>query len=313
MRVVLEIQPGSVASRSVTIEAGSEVRVGRMAPAQVVLNDQTVSRQHLAIACDGLTCRIRDLGSTHGTLVNGKPVIDVIIYDGDLIQAGTTTLRVRFVEDRGEAPSVGGRSTTARDAPITAGETAENPAIAPTLHELVTQTLRAEKQPLYAILDAARDPMVLAHVVGCKEEHQSLYEGPEGEKLFAYAPYLIALPRGSVFLETIVRDGWGQSWGVYLTCDLPFQEVRKHLRHFLMVQIEGGNQVYFRFYDPRVLRVFLPTCAPEELAQFFGPIGKYLYEDNPLSLGVAFVEKGRLQVELRDLATAGSEGVHGVR
>jgi hypothetical protein len=280
MRVVLEIQPGSVAPRSVTIEAGSEVRVGRMAPARVVLDDQTVSRQHFAIAFDGRTCRIRDLGSTHGTLVNGEPVTAAVLHDGDLIQAGMTTLRVRFAEEGVEEsslPVVPGPS----DRPDPADgstRTLEMPALGSTLHDLVIQELRARKEPLYAILDAARDPLILTRLLECKEEHQSLYEGAEGDKLAAYAPYLVALPSGSAFLETIVRDGWGKSWGVFLTCEQPFRDLRKHLRHFLMVHLEGGQQVYFRFYDPRVLRIFLPTCTPTELAQFFGAIGGYLME-----------------------------------
>jgi hypothetical protein len=144
----------------------------------------------------------------------------------------------------------------------------------------VIQELRAKKEPLYAILDAARDPLILARLVKCQEDHQSLYEGSAGNQLAAAAPYLVSLPRESAFLDTLIRDGWGKSWGVYLTCDKPFKEVRKHLRHFLMVELEGGENVYFRFYDPRALRVFLPTCTPSEVNQFFGPITTYLMEAN---------------------------------
>jgi hypothetical protein len=73
-----------------------------------------------------------------------------------------------------------------------------------------------------------------------------------------------------------VHEGWGKSWGVYLTCEKPFEEVRKHLRHYLTVELEGEKKrVLFRFYDPRVLRVFLPTCTPEDASEFFGPIRKF--------------------------------------
>ena len=91
MRLILEIQPGSVAPRSVAIEAGSEAARRSRGSRRVILNDQTVSRQHFAIAFDGRTCWIRDLGSTHGTLVNGKPVTETVLFDGDMIQAGMTT------------------------------------------------------------------------------------------------------------------------------------------------------------------------------------------------------------------------------
>jgi hypothetical protein len=58
-----------------------------------------------------------------------------------------------------------------------------------------------------------------------------------------------------------------------------FQEVRYHLRHFLEVRQPNGEQVYFRFYDPRVLRLYLPTLNQNESGQFFGPIHCYIVED----------------------------------
>jgi hypothetical protein len=282
MRLVLEIQTGSVAPRSVAIEPGTVMGVGRALAAQVVLSDRTVSRKHFAIAFDGRTGRIRDLGSAHGTIVNGRSVNEAVLYDGDLIQAGMTMLRVRF-EDRledGRRPVAARPTDRARPVPPATGAV-EPTVLELTLHNSVVRELRARKAPLYAILDAARDPLILARLLDCNEEHQSLYDGAEGDKLAAFAPYLVALPRESTLLETIVRDGWGESWGVYLTCDKPFNEVRKHLRRFLMVKLEG-EEVYFRFYDPRVLRAFLPTCAPGEIREFFGPIGEFLVEaDDP--------------------------------
>jgi pSer/pThr/pTyr-binding forkhead associated (FHA) protein len=282
MRVVLEIQPGSVAARSVTIAAGSEVRVGRMAPAQVMVSDQTVSRQHFAVAFNGRSCWIRDLGSTHGTLVNGQAATHAVLHDGDLIQAGMTMFRVRFAEEGIEEsaiPVVAGPPERTDPDPAGAG-TLKLPVLDLTLHDSVIRELRSQKEPLYAILDAARDPVILARLLlDCKEEYQSLYEGDEGVKLAAFAPYLVALPRGSTFLETIVRDGWGKSWGVFLTSDRPFREVRKHLRHFLSVELEQvSRKMFFRFYDPRVLRVFLPTCTPNQVSEFFGPITRYVLE-----------------------------------
>jgi hypothetical protein len=34
----------------------------------------------------------------------------------------------------------------------------------------------------------------------------------------------------------------------------------------------------FRFYDPRVLRVYLPTCWPGELTRMFGPVESFVME-----------------------------------
>jgi EAL domain-containing protein (putative c-di-GMP-specific phosphodiesterase class I) len=44
-----------------------------------------VSREHAAISKDGRHYRIKDLGSTNGTLVNGKKVAEALLSDGDLL------------------------------------------------------------------------------------------------------------------------------------------------------------------------------------------------------------------------------------
>ena len=39
------------------------------------------------------------------------------------------------------------------------------------------------------------------------------------------------------------------------------------------------NQPWFRFYDPLVLRVFLPTCTPRQRQDFFGEFEGFVVED----------------------------------
>jgi len=38
------------------------------------------------------------------------------------------------------------------------------------------------------------------------------------------------------------------------------------------------ESLFFRFYDPRVMRGYLPTCSPKQLAEFFGPVDFYIAE-----------------------------------
>ena len=145
--------------------------------------------------------------------------------------------------------------------------------------EQVLAALRAEGSPLFAVLDAARESRVLRILQRSNHEYESLYEGPQGQELAEVAPYLVRLPARSQVLEQLVRGGWGKSWGIFLTSTLPFKETRRHLRKFLKV-LDGssGQQLYFRFYDPRVLRVFLPTCTAEQRAMFMGPLDCLLLE-----------------------------------
>jgi hypothetical protein len=143
----------------------------------------------------------------------------------------------------------------------------------------VLRTLREKPEPLLALIDASRDKRIWP-LLSCSAVHYScLFEGARAQWLAAWALYLVSLPKSSVLLESLVPEGWGKHWGVYLTSLAPFETVRAHLRQFLWVQTETGEKLYFRFYDPRTLRVFLPTLTLAEQQRFFGPIRSYLMED----------------------------------
>ncbi len=43
--------------------------------------------------------------------------------------------------------------------------------------------------------------------------------------------------------------GWGKGWASYFTSHAAFEDIRYHFRKFLMVQVQGGEELYFRFYD----------------------------------------------------------------
>lgn len=68
-------------------------RIGRMEGNNLVIDDLTVSRFHAEIYKEGKHFYIRDLESTNGTLVNGKPIKVRKLKEGDIITIGSTRLR----------------------------------------------------------------------------------------------------------------------------------------------------------------------------------------------------------------------------
>lgn len=307
MYAVLEIVSGPQQGQQRAVQPGETLTVGRHAQATLPLRDDALlSNVHYALECDGQRCRLRDLNSRFGTKVNGARVTEAVLRDGDRVVAGGTTFVVRVVGD-GPAQAVDRPPGAAVPVETAGGETAARlPPAAPAGPAVpVLQVLRRQPDRLYALLDAARDPLVLARLAGAPEQYQSLYEGPQGEAMAAFGPFLVALPAGSPFLEEVIRDGWGKSWGVFLTCPLDFAAVRKHLRRFLLVNLPNGRRAYFRFYDPRVLRAFLPTLNAQETTDFFGPIGCYLMEDESAQRVVQFrPERGRARRDLVSVAPA---------
>jgi pSer/pThr/pTyr-binding forkhead associated (FHA) protein len=276
MHAVLQIQGGSQAGQTIRLEAGHSVRVGRTPLADFVVNDLHMSGVHFVVECDDEGCVLRDNGSSNGTLVNGRRVTTVLLANGDMVVAGETTFWVQIIDDH----------------PVAAPVAAEAVPVPSTPHERLIAMLRGEFQPLYALLDAACEPSVLKVLFESKEQYQSLFEGPQGAQLAHFAPYLVQLPQKSPLIETLVDQGWGKSWGIYLTCPEPLEALRRHFRHFLMVKMPDRTQVYFRFYDPRVLRLFLPTCTAEQISLIFGPIKYYIMEDEKADMLLRFSNKG---------------------
>lgn len=133
---------------------------------------------------------------------------------------------------------------------------------------------------LYMLLDAARDPRIYAQLMELADtvHARSLYQGDIGESLAHVSPYLVALGEDQPASRWFAEAGFGQSWGLFVTAACGFDELRRHFRKFNIVYSEDRQPLVFRFYDPRVLRCFLPTCTVDELRRFFGPIESFLAE-----------------------------------
>jgi hypothetical protein len=72
------------------------VLVGRDPACAIVLADPTVSRRHAELEVDGETCLVRDLGSTNGTHVHGRPVTATRLRAGDAVTFGLDSLRLTW-------------------------------------------------------------------------------------------------------------------------------------------------------------------------------------------------------------------------
>ena len=151
---------------------------------------------------------------------------------------------------------------------------------------------------LYAILDGARNDDIYPAVMESQCEFECLYMGELEPDVAESAPYLIKLERDKPFTEWLLKEGWGDSWGIYVQTNLGMRELRRHFRKFLMVYDPEHKPLYFRYYDPRVLRIYLPTCNAEELDIVFGQIKNYILEDQNPEVLLRFANNsGTLAIE----------------
>lgn len=91
----LEIMQGNGRGRRAAVAAAPLV-IGRSVDADLQVAHGTVSRHHCAVWRDGARYRIRDMGSTNHTRVNGAIVQEAVLANGDEIRLGDSVLRFAY-------------------------------------------------------------------------------------------------------------------------------------------------------------------------------------------------------------------------
>lgn len=162
------------------------------------------------------------------------------------------------------------------------------------------------RQQAYWLLDGARDPAIFGLLRAGGLEYSCVYTGNLHPRLQAAAPYLVHLAANSLTTNRLLRSGWGKSWGILTTAapDVTLARQRLHFKKFLRVRTEAGRELAFRFYDPRVLNVYLPTCTDAEFKALLGPVARLLAEA-PGGAGLRQFDLDGQRMRTRELALAG--------
>jgi|SRR5579871_1095664 len=289
MLVVLEAVAGPIAGRKIEVRAGSIIRFGRTAKADYAIGeDSYLSGQHFAVECDGTQCRVRDLGSSNGTFLNGGRITEKVVQEGDSLVAGGSTFTIRVDKNASASANAAAQTTRVNTAPtqtftgarsamdltrpIAAGEVKPDwPGFTRAQSQLLNLLYQRDEN-VYAILDASRDSRIPAFVDASGEPYSAL-------DLAGRVPaYVVSLPRHARLLDVLVKDGWNRGWGFYCTTVASLEEVCLHWRSYLFLRTVDGKTITFRFWDPRVLRALAPVMGAGEATEFFGPLSRLIVE-----------------------------------
>jgi hypothetical protein len=124
---------------------------------------------------------------------------------------------------------------------------------------------------VYAVLDGASVRQLPDYLEDNDAEFACLFSGESDPLVLTRAPYLVRVEPGDAIFAWILQEGWGRNWGMFAVVPrgTSFDDVLDHFREFLQVRLPDGRIVFFRFYDPRVQRLFLRSCDAAQASQLF--------------------------------------------
>jgi hypothetical protein len=159
----------------------------------------------------------------------------------------------------------------------------------------IRQYLFSNYTQLYCVLDGVMVPDLPERLYRGQVPNHCLLTGDLPADAVHAAPYLVYLSPDSKFADWVLEEALGKHWGVFVQSPRSMLEMRRHFRALLQAYDERGNPLKFRFYDPRVLSKFLPTCNGGELRTLFGEVQAFYAESEDGSDLVRYrIQEGKL-------------------
>jgi hypothetical protein len=158
------------------------------------------------------------------------------------------------------------------------------------IDSLKRQIFGLEGANVYAIFDGAIVDELPAKLDQSGLQHVCLFPGQLDPELAAVVPYLVALEDDNPLTQEAIEAGWMAHWGVYIQSpkEVDFRAMRQHFRPILKVRGPVGEMMYVRYYDPRVLRVVLPTMDVSQRRAFYGPVTCVFTESEAAAVALRF-------------------------
>jgi signal transduction histidine kinase len=303
----IEVRKGPAEGRTFTCNAGETGTIGREPGADFRIADTEVSRAHARITVTDHDATLRDLDSTNGTFLNGKPVVEAPLSEGDEILVGKSLLVVTDV------PAAGMPTTLLRLSNREA-------SVVASIHYRKADLLSADKAAVSADT-LAQENAVLRQI--CVISQLVATQPDTAEALSA----VLEETRKSVKADTagvILRSGTDGAWAVRCRTGNGDTDGTVHMSRTIIDEVTGkghailaANALDDRRYSSsesiQALRMTSALCAPLKIDNRFqgvlfldrcGGGGSFTEMDLRLAATVAnvlslLIEKDSLEQEAR--------------
>ncbi|MBE2220111.1 MAG: phage tail protein I [Anaerolineae bacterium] len=187
--------------------------IGRQATNNLVFVHPLVSRKHAELVVTAVTCRIMDLGSTHGTQINREaiePETAVLLTNGDVIEIGAFRLVYKKTEiviadpepkpaapeqvgDAGEPAAENGEETAVSEPEAAPKAEKTKPPAPSTPKPTVTSKMQEWKTASYVPVSSGSGGRGSDNGKPTAKDEEEPFELPPGQS-FTYSRYLEYLP-----------------------------------------------------------------------------------------------------------------------
>jgi HD-GYP domain-containing protein (c-di-GMP phosphodiesterase class II) len=164
MRFEFVVRSGKELGRTVAVNTGQTISLGRLKGCDVVVDDEAASRRHCTISAREDSCVVSDLQSANGTFVNEKRIASVALQRGDTIRIGSTIIELIDVSALATArAAVSSGTTTSLSLVEARSQTIVQRAVDPTKLEFLSQVYKRKDES--NLLESAQKYLTTLHKV----------------------------------------------------------------------------------------------------------------------------------------------------
>lgn len=295
MKAVLKITKGPEAGSEQTVSLGQALLVGSSSPSKFVISsDDQLAKVHFSVECLADACKVRDLKTETGILVNGEALRESLLQDGDEITAGGTTFLVSFGESaagqgKPEATAEPGKASATPSMRLATPDSAQSMAAARSsgvelrceaetcatgLKRLEPMGGRHRPLDVLHILAQTSGPYVLANFSTSGAEISLEMENPEyllnwvAPEAVAVVSPIVLMPDDGDRIDRVVEEAWGKNALVCFFSRMNGEEMLGQLRDLVRHRaVEDGKRQadsVLGYYWPTILAMML-SCGHASL------------------------------------------------
>ena len=164
MRFEFVVRSGKEVGRTVAVNTGQTISLGRLKGCDLVIDDEAASRRHCTITGREDTCVLTDLQSANGTFVNEQRIASVELNPADQIRIGSTVIELIDRTAVASAPTVvAGGATSSLSLVEARSKTIVQRAVDPTRLEFLSQVYKRKDES--NLLESAQKYLTTLHKV----------------------------------------------------------------------------------------------------------------------------------------------------